>query len=87
MTETVKKTEKKKTAKKETAIKENAAEPQPMLGTDLADKVETPEQKAERVAACEKEMKQVLIKYNCDLTAQFIINENGNRPQVFIKPL
>ena len=50
-------------------------------------KTETPDERAARISACEKEMAQVLSKYNCGLTAQMIINENGAVPQVFIKIL
>lgn len=50
-------------------------------------KIESQDERAARIEACEKEMGQVLTKYNCGLTAQMIINENGAIPQVFIKAL
>lgn len=34
--------------------------------------------------ACNREIAAVLDKYNCNLTAQMVITEKGNVPQVFL---
>jgi hypothetical protein len=48
------------------------------------EKLTAKELREEEREACNREIQAVLAKYNCDLTAQVIVNEHRIVPQVFV---
>lgn len=59
-------------------------------GKDLSDhlkNVKNEEEAKKRTEDCQKELLEVLKKYNCALDAVMIIGKNGNTPQVTIVAL
>lgn len=48
---------------------------------------EAQRERQERIERCKQEIEPILKKYNCTLTAQMLVSQNGNFPQITIVAL